>query len=168
MQPTADADERSRWLGDLLDAHGPGLALYAAQWCSAPDDCVQEALVSLATQEPTPDNPVAWLYKAAKNRAISYSRSEGRRAVRELSVWRQRFDVGDTDQQRRELLDAVAQLPTELREVVLLKTWGGLTLDEMADTLGESRSTLHRRYQSALERLRKLWELPCPESTKST
>lgn len=168
MQPTADADARSRWLGDLLDAHGPGLALYAAQWCSAPDDCVQEALVSLAAQQPTPDNPVAWLYRAVKNRAISYSRSEGRRTVRELGVWRERLASSNIDEQRRELLDAVALLPDEMREVVLLKTWGRLSLDEMAETLGESRSTLHRRYQSALERLRKLWELPCPESTKTT
>ncbi|WP_425395778.1 sigma-70 family RNA polymerase sigma factor [Aeoliella sp.] len=66
-----------------------------------------------------------------------------------------------------ELVDAVASLPAELRDLVVLKTWGGLTFDEMAEVLRVPSSTLHRKYREALDRLRKLWEVPCPGTTKS-
>ena len=36
-------------LGRLLDEHGAALALYASQWTESADDCVQEALVELAS-----------------------------------------------------------------------------------------------------------------------
>src|SRR5262249_19097223 len=66
-------------LGRLIDAHAAALALYARQWCAAPEDVVQEAFFKLATQKPEPDNPTAWLYRVVRNGAISASRSDRRR-----------------------------------------------------------------------------------------
>ena len=73
-------DERQ--LAELLDRHAAALALYAAQWTSAADDCVQEALVELARQASGPDNPVAWLYRVVRNRALNAARSARRRGCR--------------------------------------------------------------------------------------
>ena len=42
------------------------MSLYARQWCHAPDDALQEALIELLRQSPAPDNPVAWLYKTLR------------------------------------------------------------------------------------------------------
>ncbi len=167
MQPSDDANAQSRWLRALIDQHGGPLALYAAQWSAAPDDCVQEALVELAGKIPPPANAVAWLYRAVKHRSLNHARSEGRRVRREQLAWQHRLQSRPSLEIRRELLDAVATLPDELREIVILKIWGNLTFGEMAGVLGESSSTLHRRYTEALDRLRIQWEVPCAKTTKS-
>lgn len=161
MSTSSDAEMRSRWLATLLDQHGGSLALYAAQWTSAADDCVQEALVELAGQNPPPDNAVAWLYRVVKRRALNHARGEQRRRGREQVAWHHRLRNIPDGGVRRELLDAVAALPDELREIVLLKTWGGLTFGEIATVLSQSSSTVHRHYGDALAQLRKEWELPC-------
>src|SRR5947209_8009734 len=70
-------------LGQLIDDHAAALALYAAQWCRAPDDVVQEAFLRLAGQRRPPDHPVAWLYHAVRNGALSAARGERRRRQHE-------------------------------------------------------------------------------------
>lgn len=167
MQPTDDADARSRWLAELLDSHGGPLALYAAQWTSAADDCVQEALVELAGQATLPTNAVAWLYRVVRYRALNHARSEQRRQRNERAAWLARLETSANAQERRELLDAVAALPDAQREIVLLKIWGGLTFAEIAAVVGQSSSTLQRRYTEALVGLRKQWDTTCPQMTKS-
>ena len=62
-------------IAEMLDRHGPALAFYARQWTSTADDCVQEALVELARQPATPDNPAAWLYRVVRNRALNAARA---------------------------------------------------------------------------------------------
>ena len=52
-------DRASAWLARLLDDHGAALVLYARQWCSTPEDVVQEALLELVSQRQRPDSPVA-------------------------------------------------------------------------------------------------------------
>jgi RNA polymerase sigma factor (sigma-70 family) len=172
MQPSADEPSgngptRGRWLGELIDRHGASLALYAAQWTTAADDCVQEAFVALAAENPLPDHPVAWLYAVVRRRAMNQARSDRRRHANEQQAWQHRLHSRTSTSESRELLDAVAELPDDLRELVVLKTWGGLTFDEAAEVLGTSASTLHRRYHEALDRLRQVWEIPCTKMTKS-
>jgi RNA polymerase sigma-70 factor (ECF subfamily) len=45
-------------------------------------------------------------------------------------------------------------LPPEQREVVIARIWGGLTFDEIAALVRDSRTTVHRRYNEALATLR--------------
>src|SRR5437588_8237759 len=73
-------------LGYLIDRYLSALVLYARQWCHAPEDVVQEALIKLARQKEAPHHPVAWLYRAVRNRAISELRSERRRLNHEGRV----------------------------------------------------------------------------------
>src|SRR5436190_20903330 len=72
-------------LARLVDEHAAALTLYARQWCAAPEDVVQEAFVKLAALRHPPDNPIAWLYQAVRNRALSAARS-GRRRRRHEAV----------------------------------------------------------------------------------
>ena len=78
-------------LGRLLDEHGAALALYAAQWTDAADDCVQEALVELARQRQSPEHVVAWLYRVVKHRALNAARGDRRRRERESRAMAERF-----------------------------------------------------------------------------
>src|SRR6185436_5988650 len=70
-------------LGRLVSEQAAALALYARQWCAAPEDIVQEAFVKLAGQKPVPANPVGWVYRVVRNGAVSAARSERRRARHE-------------------------------------------------------------------------------------
>ena len=54
----------------------------------------------------------------------------------------------------RQLRTALSKLPEEQREVVVLHLKGGLKFKEIADLQGASISTVHSRYQYALNKLR--------------
>jgi RNA polymerase sigma-70 factor (ECF subfamily) len=152
------ADELCR----LIDAHCSTLILYAKQWHpNEAEDVVQEAflrMVRRATWEGMPTNPVAWLFTAVRNEAIDRHRKTKRRqrheqqAMAERPIW---FETPpDTALRSSELLELLDTLPPEQREVVIARIWGGLTFDEIAALTGDSRTTVHRRYGDALERLR--------------
>ncbi len=66
-------------LSELIGAHGAALTLYARQWCTAPDDAVQESLIELVRHEPAPDHQIGWLYKTVRRRAMNLARAEQRR-----------------------------------------------------------------------------------------
>lgn len=158
-------------LGRLLDEHGGALALYAAQWTDAADDCVQEALIELARQPAAPASPVAWLYRVVRNRAISQHRAAQRRERHEQLAWRLRARhavAADEAVDAGELAAALAGLPGELREVVVARTWGGLNFEQIADLAGCSTSTAHRRYEAGLSALRERLGAKCHERAKST
>lgn len=52
------------------------------------------------------------------------------------------------------LADALSSLPGEQREVVALRAHAGMTVNEIADMLGEPLGTIKSRYRYALEKLR--------------
>jgi RNA polymerase sigma-70 factor (ECF subfamily) len=159
-------------LGRLLDEQGGALALFAAQWTDAPDDCVQEALIELARQRPVPDNPVAWLFRVVRNRAISRARSARRRERHESVVGRLKAREGEAPAEQLAEPEVVAaaleSLPNDLREVIVARTWGGLGFDKIADLVGCSTSTAHRRYIAGLAALRERLETTCPTNSKTT
>lgn len=172
MSGPIDADG----LGRLLDEHGPALALYAAQWTEAADDCVQEALVELARQPEQPEHVVAWLYRVVKHRALNAARGARRRKERETKAMAGRL-IGAERPAAFDRLDviavteALAQLADEERELVVMRIWGSLTFDEIAAALSISTATAFRHFERALAKLRDLLELPCTtnknEATRS-
>ena len=58
----------------LLDKHTAALVLYARQWCRAPEDIVQDVFLMLMREPAAPANPVGWLYRAVRNKAINAAR----------------------------------------------------------------------------------------------
>jgi RNA polymerase sigma-70 factor (ECF subfamily) len=149
----------------LLGEHGAALVLYAQQWCNAPEDVVQEALVRLMRQRPVPENVVGWLYRVVRNGAISASRSAARRARHESAAaagvepWftttcGERIDASAA-------ATALQSLPIEQRETIVARLWGGLPFEQIAELTGTSTSTAHRRYAAGLEALRERLGVPC-------
>jgi len=153
-------------LGRLLDELGPALALYAAQWTDAADDCVQEALVELARQATLPDNPRAWLYRVVKHRALNAARSNRRRRERQLRAaeWRAGSSPTPPGWDAMDVMEALERLEPGERELVVMRIWGSLGYDEIASALSISTSTVHRHYHRALKTLREILEPPCPTS----
>jgi RNA polymerase sigma-70 factor (ECF subfamily) len=159
----ASDDPTPAWLADLLDNHGRALVLYARQWCAAPEDVVQEALVKLVGQRQRPEQVVAWLYRVVRNGAISAAREEGRRKNREqrASAREGLFEESGASLDAAEASAALAALPLELREVIVARIWGGLTFAQIAELTGVSTSTVQRRYEQGLRELETRLEKPC-------
>jgi RNA polymerase sigma-70 factor (ECF subfamily) len=145
-------------LEQLICEHAAALELYAAQWTTAPEDCVQEAFVKLAGHVPPPDQPVAWLYRVVRNRAISVRRSHERRRRRESQVAAQRpqwFTASRwSTEELQEVTAALRAIEAEWREVIIARIWGGLSFEQIAQVMGVSTSTAHRLYQAGLTKLR--------------
>lgn len=149
-------------IAEMLDRHGAALALYAGQWTAQADDCVQEALVELARQTAPPDNPLAWLYRVVRNRALNASRASRRRTTYEQAAAVHGRATSDAAT-AAELQDALSTLDAPSREIVVLRIWGGLAWQEIAEVTGASKSSAQRYFVQALEQLRKHWEPdPCP------
>jgi len=153
-------------LGQLLDEHGSALAIYAAQWTDAADDCVQEALVELARQRQSPEHVVAWLYRVVKHRALNAARGDRRRRERESRAMAERLPdngqpVAFGGDEVNAATDALLQLESGERELIILRIWGNLTYEEIGAALGISTATAYRQYERALTKLRNILESPC-------
>jgi RNA polymerase sigma-70 factor (ECF subfamily) len=145
-------------IASLLESHGGALELFAAQWSHTPDDCVQEAFIELARQANSPDRVVAWLYRVVRNRAISHARSAGRRRKYEAAAasqshpWFEPSPGSALD--ARAAAAALEELSASHREVIVARIWGGLSFEQIAELVGASISTAHRRYFEGLAHLR--------------
>jgi RNA polymerase sigma factor (sigma-70 family) len=142
----------------LLDEYGAPLVLYARQWCNSPEDVVQDAFLQLMRKQPIPDNVAGWLYRVVRNGAISASRSQSRRtrhesaAVQGIEPW---FATNHDDaMDAAAATQALAALPLEQREAIVLRLWGGLSFEQIGDLTQTSTSTAHRRYVAGLAALR--------------
>lgn len=157
-------------LGRLFDERAAALELYARQFCDCPEDVVQEAFVEFVRQQPLPRDVASWLFRVVRNKAISASRAGRRRKQHEQACAAARRPWFNAS--HGELLDAQAAtaileaLPPEEREIVVARIWGGLTFQQIAELVGVTDSTIFRRYEAALEKLRQKLRIPCSKNTK--
>ena len=150
-------------LGTLIANHAASLQLWIRSRCAASEDIVQEAFCRLATQEPPPENAVAWLYRVCRNLAERQRLADQRRTRREQDRAR---PVGNISQpsdslELQETLAAVELLSEDLREVLVARVWGQLSLEEVGRLCGISTATAFRRYEAALKELRVKLESKC-------
>jgi RNA polymerase sigma-70 factor (ECF subfamily) len=157
-----DADLLER----LVTEHGPALELFAAQWTDAPEDSVQEALLQLVRQSQPPERVVPWLYRVVRNLSVSAARRKSRQRRHEAAAagarppWFRTDAGGEIDADT--LTAALASLSDQHREVIVARVWGGLTFEQIAEVVGYSSSSAHRRYVEGLEQLRIAIGVPCP------
>jgi RNA polymerase sigma factor (sigma-70 family) len=155
--------KRTIWERWVL-AHVPGLLLFARQQsrCEADaQDLVQEAVVeSWQRQTDGAPPPLALVFATIRRRAADWGRSQDRRAAREAAAQAETpecwFDAGIEERERSQLIEeAMRKLQANYREVVTLKTWGGLTFAEIAAALEIPANTAASRYRYGLEELRR-------------
>jgi RNA polymerase sigma factor (sigma-70 family) len=148
----------------LLGEHGTRLVLYAQQWCSTPQDVVQEAYIRLMRQRPAPSCPTAWLYRVVRNGAISASRSEARRTQHEATAAGRReawFTPSSAEQiDATSAVEALKSLPIAQRETIVLRLWSELSFEQIAELTETSISTAHRRYGEALAAMQDKLRVP--------
>jgi RNA polymerase sigma-70 factor (ECF subfamily) len=151
-----------QWLAE----NGPRLLLFARGWSQSREDAedlVQEAILRMwhlqaEKGNSPPDLPL--VFSTIRFCGLNHHRSEKRRRKREESiiylndfqdVWLD--PVMDDDEDALILRDAVQALSPKLREVVMMKFWGDLTFQQIAETLAISPNTAASRYRYAMEQL---------------
>lgn len=155
MHYTPTPDEWRDWLRE----NGPKFLLYARQQtrreCDA-EDVLQEAIVeSWQRAKGMPDD--ALVFATIRRRSIDLARSSTKRAAREETQQPEEpwFELEVESREKQRLIEnAVNALPTNYREVISLKIWGGLTFQEIADLTGIPLNTAASRYRYAIEELR--------------
>jgi RNA polymerase sigma-70 factor (ECF subfamily) len=156
-----------RQLGELIDRHGPALVLYARQWCAVPEDVVQDTFLKLVRIRHTPDDPPAWLYHVVRNAALDAAKLDRRRQQRESAArpasWFVEPEIDGLDAEKA--VAALERLPSELRETIVARLWGGLTFEQIANVSGCSASSAFRRYEAGIAALRESLGVPCPSDS---
>jgi len=142
-------------LSDWIDAHAAALTLFARQHCGDPEAVVQDAFCKLVQMRSPTIDPVAWLYKVVRNGAIDAGKAELRRKKREVERAKTESWFEDTNGfEADEAIRALESLPAEQREVIVLRIWSGLKLEQIAAACDCSVSSAHRRYEAGLQTLR--------------
>jgi RNA polymerase sigma-70 factor (ECF subfamily) len=150
----------------LYRRHKDALYRYLLRGVSSPDvaaELFQDVWKNLiqARLRYRPDAPFgAWLYKLAHNRLTDHYRMQ--RPTTEVpedlaAPEGERPDVaaGRRSEAAR-LLQALALLPAEQREVIVLREEQDLTLEQIAEVQGVGRETVKSRLRYALAKLREV------------
>jgi RNA polymerase sigma-70 factor (ECF subfamily) len=114
-------------VGELYRELGPGLLAYARTILDDPaeaEDAVQHVFLKLIAGQPTVcREPRAYLFRAVRNQCINHRRDAAREALRTAGP------PPGLDAVVADLETALGELPEEQREVVMLRIWGGMTLE---------------------------------------
>ena len=173
MLQTLAAVPRSGRLMDFLErtyeTFGPKLYHYllgVLRSSADAEDALQTVFVKLAQRDKGDDieDLTSYLFAAARHEAIRLR--DKRRSAKQREEASQAgveepapppellAATEDREIERKRLEAAIAHLPEEQREVVLLKVWEGLTFREIASVLGVPQDTAASRYRYALEKLK--------------
>ncbi|MFF8246341.1 RNA polymerase sigma factor [Streptomyces griseus] len=122
------------------------------------DEVVSETFtVAWRKLDEVPEPPLPWLLGVARNILRDNIRAEARRTsfVAELRSWTEpaEADIAEEISERSALLKALASLPEDDRELLILSGWQGLTPAQAARVVGCSPITLRVRLHRARKRL---------------
>jgi RNA polymerase sigma factor (sigma-70 family) len=147
-----------RYLTRLLGSSAIGEELYQEVW--------QKVIQQRTQFSGAPFKP--WLYRVAHNLALDQMRRNAKAPMQSLDDMVLSFpNVLDShrsddspealqldDEAHQRLLSALAELPPEQRDVVLMKAEGELTLEQIGELTGQGRETVKSRLRYALAKLK--------------
>ncbi len=145
------------WRQQLYDEKAAELLLYGRALGlgeSESEDVLQETFLALLKMAQAPENPVHYCVRAFRNRALNFKRGLWRRLARELESIRW-FEpsAAETDLEVAAQY-ALAKLPADQREVIVLKIWHEMTYDAIAGILDVSPNTVAGRYRYGMQKLK--------------
>lgn len=122
------------------------------------EDVLQETFVALLERGGPPGNPAHYCVRAFRNRALNCRRSLWRRLRREWESICWFEPLSAENPLEKAAMAALADLPVEQREVVVLKVWHEHTFEEIGRLTHVSPNTAAGRYRYGLARLRRALE----------
>lgn len=135
---------------------------------AAAEDVMQECFFELAQRADRIKGSLAgWLYQTAMHRSIDVRRSDAARRSREASVAAEDKSAAKSEWAELEPIidEAIASLPRELQEPLVLHYLIGQSQAEVADALQIHQSTISRRLETGVAELRKRLKLAGVVST---
>ncbi len=159
------------WCESLYETQAAGLILYGRALGlshSEAEDVLQETFVALLKMNGAPNEPTHYCLRTFRNRALNYRRTLWRRLTRELES-RHWFESRSTETDtERKAMRCLAELPTDQREVIVLKIWHAYTFEKISELLELSPNTVAGRYRYGLQKLRICLKEENYERTDST
>jgi len=146
----------------LYRQHGAALLLFALAMAgerSRAQDAVHEVFLKLLEHGDLSraSDQKAYLFGCVRNAVLDDRKRQDRNKPLDGSAW---FSPPNRDcAAEQNLRLALAALPDDQRQVVVLHVWGELTFAQIADLLEISSNTAASRYRYALSKLRE-WMLP--------
>lgn len=151
----------SHWCEEMYEAKAAEFILYGRALGlshSEAEDVLQETFLALMEKPQPPEEPWHYSLRTFRNRVFNYRRSLWRRLSRELESLRWFEMSQDESPHEKAALRGLAQLPTEQREVIVLKIWHRHTYEEIGRLLEISPNTVAGRYRYGLQKLKSLLE----------
>jgi RNA polymerase sigma-70 factor (ECF subfamily) len=150
-------------LAELYDAYSRQLYAYARSLGAdelLAEDVLHEVFVRMIRRPP--EAPAvrsmrSYLYAATRNEFFRWGTRLAHRREVEGTELSGLFEADSGSRPPEEALaveEALSALPEAQREVVMMKIYGGLTFEEIAETLDISINTAASRYRYALEKLK--------------
>ncbi|HLJ87141.1 MAG TPA: RNA polymerase sigma factor [Candidatus Angelobacter sp.] len=141
---------------DWYTQYGPALLAYAVALTgekgAAEDVLHQVFLKLLEMDQPRPNDPKPYLFRAVRNRAFNVRRSASRNVPLDADQWLDApTDLVDAG---LALQAALRELPEEQREIIVMRIWGEMTLEQAAAVLEVPTNTAASRYRYGLAKLR--------------
>lgn len=157
---------------ELFDRHSPtvlGLLLRMVGRRAEAEELLQEVFLQVwqesARYRPDSASPKGWILMLARSRAIDRIRSRDARGRRERAtelddptrsaaeapVGPERLEAAE---RRRQVDDALAELPEEQRQAIVCSFFDGLTHREIAERLGAPLGTIKSRILLGMKKLR--------------
>ena len=145
------------------------LARYMLKEDTLAEEVTQDIFLNLwlkaSTYKPERGTPRAWFMSTAHNRIIDLIRSRKRAAQSTDQVAHELLDlypssqIGTEDQahqnlEREQIIKALAYLPDEQRDVIVLAYFEGYSQSEIANKLGQPLGTVKTRVRLAMQKLR--------------
>jgi len=145
------------WCQPLYQEKAAGLILYGRALGLShgeAEDVLQETFLALLQLPAKPEDPAHYCVRTFRNRALNYRRGVWRRLAREWESARW-FERGSAqDEAEKEAMRQLSALPSEQREVIVLKIWNGLTFEMIGRLFEVSPNTVAGRYRYGLNKLR--------------
>lgn len=153
----------------ILDNIGDKLFNYLAIKLGSPldaEDVLQEIFCRLVRYKVRflfIRNPSAYVFRMARNEAISYLKRRGENPeryhpVEDLARVIQDDLVGLEKEDLTRVSEALAHIPEEQREVIVLRFFEEMTFKEIAAVCDSSVGTVASRFRYGMDKLRKLSE----------
>jgi RNA polymerase sigma-70 factor (ECF subfamily) len=166
--------QREAALGELYDRYGRLIYSLAVRMIGEPalaEEITQDVFVLVwnkaHTYQPDLGKVVTWLTSMGRNRTIDMLRRQRVRPEGHRAEWTDGMSPSlkddlqvetrvEVEQGKRRLRTALATLPIEQQKVLALAYFGGLSHQEIADTLGEPLGTVKTRLRLGVQKLRAL------------
>ena len=131
----------------------------------AAEDLVHDSFIKANEKElvfPSIDDAKFWLIRVVKNASLNYAKRKVREAKayhKALYEGRQEMESGETELLKKETIEkakeALEKLPPKLKEVLVLREYGGMNYKEIGKILGITEGNVKVRVFRAREQLLK-------------